>query len=376
MPDQLEAPSRTVIESIHRTVQAAWLGFLQCAPRAGAKTAFPSTANAASLGPAIASVSFFLTVTTLLRAELSPLHGLLVEQKQATASAVAPGDHVRKLTVDGLERSCVIHVPPGLHPTEPAPLVLVLHGAAMNAQMMQGFSGMNAQADAAKFIAVYPNGTGLAGAFLTWNSGGLGPARKKPDDVSFLRALLDDLAGILQVDPRRTYAAGMSNGAMMCYRLAAEMPDRIAAIAAVGGTLAMNDPRPSRAVPLIHFHGTDDRVVPYAGPRNQNSSATSFRSVPETIATWVKLTSCWPSPLIREVPDRFPDSTTVRVSTYGPGRAGAEVVLVDIIGGGHTWPGQQPAVSLIGKSTREISANRMIWDFFQKHPLPAPEKGR
>ena len=76
-------------------------------------------------------------------------------------------------------------------------------------------------------------------------------------------------------------------------------------------------------------------------------------------------------PVIREVPDRHDDGTTVRFTTYGPGLQNAEVVLVDIIGGGHTWPGQQPGLSLIGKSTREISANRMIWDFFEKHPMPS-----
>ena len=283
---------------------------------------------------------------------------------------MAPGDHFRKLVVDGLERSCLIHLPVGLDPAKPAPLVLAIHGAAMNAHMMRGFSGMNAQADAAKFIVAYPNGTGLGNAFLTWNSGGLGPLRKEPDDVAFFRALLDDLTSLLNIDPRRIYAAGMSNGGMMCYRLAAEMPDRIAAIAAVGGTLALTDPHPARPVPLIHFHGTDDRVVPYAGPRKRNPAAMSFLSVPETIETWVKLTNCPRRPVIHEVPDCFDDGTAVRITTYGPGPQNAEVVLVDINGGGHTWPGQQPGLSLIGKSTSEISANQMIWTFFEKHPMP------
>jgi polyhydroxybutyrate depolymerase len=240
----------------------------------------------------------------------------------------------------------------------------------MNAQMMVSFSGMNAQADVSRFIAVYPNGTGWQNTLLRWNSGGIGPEQQTPDDVAFLRALLDDLAAALKVDPRRVFAAGLSNGGMMSYRLATEMSDRIAAIAAVGGTLTVRNPQPARAVPAIHFHGTDDRIVPYTGPTRRHPSGISFQSVPETIAAWVKLTGCPDRPVVQEVPDQFDDGTTVKITTYGPGRQGAEVVLVDVNGGGHTWPGKQPAVSLIGKSTREISANRMIWEFFQKHPLP------
>jgi polyhydroxybutyrate depolymerase len=282
----------------------------------------------------------------------------------------SPGNHVRKLTVDGVERSCLVHIPPRLDLSQPSPLVLVLHGAAMNAQMMVSFSGMNAQADVSRFIAVYPNGTGWQNTLLRWNSGGIGPEQQTPDDVAFLRALLDDLAAALKVDPRRVFAAGLSNGGMMSYRLATEMSDRIAAIAAVGGTLTVRNPQPARAVPAIHFHGTDDRIVPYTGPVRRHPSGISFQSVPETIAAWVKLTGCPDRPVVQEVPDQFDDGTKVKITTYGPGRQGAEVVLVDVNGGGHTWPGKQPAVSLIGKSTREISANRMIWEFFQKHPLP------
>ena len=54
---------------------------------------------------------------------------------------------------------------------------------------------------------------------------------------------------------------------------------------------------------------------------------------------------------------------------YAAKKGGAEVVLYTIEGGGHTWPGRQPPVRFIGKSTAKISANDLIWEFFQKHPL-------
>ena len=76
----------------------------------------------------------------------------------------------------------------------------------------------------------------------------------------------------------------MSNGGMMCYRLAAELSDRIAAIAPVAGTMAIAEAKPNRPVPVMHFHGTADRIVPFAGPGNGTPKFLSFKSVEETVA--------------------------------------------------------------------------------------------
>src|SRR6202035_2271000 len=106
-------------------------------------------------------------------------------------------------------------------------------------------------ADAKGFVTVYPNGTGL-GPVQTWNAGGFVKGiESRADDVAFLKTLLDDVATRVNVDPKRVYACGMSNGAMMCYRLAAELSDRIAAIAPVAGTIAIENSRPQRAVTVL-----------------------------------------------------------------------------------------------------------------------------
>ena len=146
-----------------------------------------------------------------------------------------PGDHTRKLQVDGRTRSYIIHVPPKLDPKKPTPVVLAFHGAATNASIMALSTGLSEKADEAGFIVVYPNGTGKGDVLLVWNAGGWhGPkAEKEVDDVKFVRELLDDLPKVVNVDPKRIYATGISNGGMMSYRLAAEMSNRIAAIAPV-----------------------------------------------------------------------------------------------------------------------------------------------
>ena len=161
---------------------------------------------------------------------IQPVFGLavhLVALLTIGSNPLAPGDHTRTLQVDGRERSYLVHVPPKYDPEKPTPVVLIFHGAATNASIMVGFCGMNPKADEANFVTVYPNGTGTANLFLTWNSGGFhGPnADQRPDDVKFVSMLLDDLATVVNIDPKRVFATGMSNGGMMCYRLAAELSD-------------------------------------------------------------------------------------------------------------------------------------------------------
>lgn len=184
------------------------------------------------------------------------------------ADPLGPGEYVRTLTVGGVKRTYLVHIPAAHDPKKSAPVVLALHGAGMNGPMMVWFSGLNRKADEAGFVVVYPSGTGT-GPFLTWNAGESWGRRGKPDDVAFIARLLDDLGTVVRVDPKRVYACGMSNGAMMCYRLAAELSDRIAAIAPVAGTIACRHERPGRAVPVIHFHGSADRIVPVVAAQGE-----------------------------------------------------------------------------------------------------------
>jgi len=92
-------------------------------------------------------------------------------------------------------------------------------------------------------------------------------------------------------------------------------------------------------------------------------------SVEDSIRTWCKIDECPETPALSEFPDQTDDGTVVRRKAYGPGKDGTEVVLIEIEGGGHTWPGQKSPLALIGKSTLDVSANDLMWEFFQKHPV-------
>jgi polyhydroxybutyrate depolymerase len=282
-----------------------------------------------------------------------------------------PGDHSLSLEVDQRTRTYLIHVPPSYDGTKAVPVVLAFHGGGSNAQQMVSFCGLNDKADQEGFLVVYPNGTGRLARMLTWNAGNCcGYAQaQNVDDVAFVRALLDDLAKIAKIDAKRVYVTGISNGGMMAYRLASELSDRIAAIAPVGGPMGTETCRPSRPVSVMHFHGTADQFAPFKGGQGEKSvSRINFYSVEHSIRCWVKTNGCKEESLTVREPDKVDDGTHVVRKTYGGGRDGSEVVLVSIEGGGHTWPGRESRLKFLGKSTGNISANDIMWQFFQKHP--------
>ncbi len=287
------------------------------------------------------------------------------------ANPLGPGDHARPLTVGDLKRNYVVHIPSKYDSKKPTPVILAFHGGGANADNMVVFSGLNKKSDEAGFIVVYPNGTGRLEKILTFNGGNCcGYAmNNKIDDVDFTRKLLDDLAKSVNIDPKRVFATGMSNGGIMSYLLASELSDRIAAIAPVGGPMGTETCNPKRPVSVIHFHGTDDEHAPFKGGKGKGPSGTDFYSVNHSIQAWVKANGCDKEPVVTKIPDTAKDGTTITRSTYGSGKDDSEVVLVVIEGGGHTWPGQEPRLKMLGISTRNISANDLMWEFFQKHPM-------
>jgi len=158
---------------------------------------------------------------------------------------LVPGIHTRALRVGDRERRYRVCVPRSYDGQKAVPVVLVFHGGGGDPDGMMKLCGMNAKAEQAGFIAVYPYGTGrFAGRLLSFNGGECcGYAHDNSiDDVGFVRALLDDLAAAANVDADRIFATGLSNGGIMSHYLASELSDRIAAIAPVGGPLMLEKP--------------------------------------------------------------------------------------------------------------------------------------
>src|SRR6476646_2723068 len=122
------------------------------------------------------------------------------------------GNHTWTVKMGEMKRTYHVHVPEKYDAKKPTPVVLALHGAAMTGRMMRWFTDLDRKADREGFIVVYPDGTG-SGSFLTWNAGSVFRlAGNRADDVAFLRAMLDDLGKKFNVDSKRVFATGMSNG--------------------------------------------------------------------------------------------------------------------------------------------------------------------
>jgi poly(3-hydroxybutyrate) depolymerase len=196
----------------------------------------------------------------------------------ACANRVADeGGDWQKLIHGGLPRTYLVHLPQGHEDGESLPLVILLHGGGGDARDAARVSGMNAVADQAGFIAVYPNGTGRRPGVRTWNATHCcGYAMLNGiDDVGFLGALIKQLQRDYPVDPRRTYVAGMSNGGMLAHKIAIAYSKRIAAVGAVGAAMFGEEPPPQYPVAAILINGMADRHIPFEGGLSQRAVSRS-----------------------------------------------------------------------------------------------------
>ena len=295
--------------------------------------------------------------------------------------AITPGTTVtRTIKVGTHDRRSMIYIPRGYDATRPTPVIVVFHGGGGNPESMVSFAGLNDKADEAGFIVVYPYGTGrLRNRLLTFNGGNCcGYAMDNNiDDVGFTRAMLDDVATVANVDENRVFATGMSNGGIMAYRVASELADRIAAIAPVGGPMGTEVCSPSRPVAVMHFHGTADANAPFNGGQGVGHPLARdrpvFLSVQHSLDQWIKANGCVQPPEVVNLPDAAADGMAVTRTTWRGGKDGTEVVLIEINGGGHTWPGREPPLEMLGPSTKDISANDLMWDFFLRHARKSAE---
>ncbi len=278
-----------------------------------------------------------------------------------------------QIRVDGRRRYYNVHTPPGFDPAVPTPVVLVFHGGTGWAAQVETSSHFSLVADANGFVAVYPEGWALIPHLLqTWNApladdygNTCGQATEyNIDDIAFVDRLLDDMATRQTLDQRRIFASGHSNGAMFCYRLAAELSDRIAAIAPNAGS-RMYDPLPPVPIPVLHLHGQLDANVPWRGGQGDGLCDVFYPALfTETLAPIIELNGCQ-SPRLIEV------RGNARYYEAPEPLRNATVALWWLTDGGHTWPGGEPALwNPDEPQNHDIVAAEEAWRFFAAHPMP------
>lgn len=290
-----------------------------------------------------------------------------------------PGETRQTITVGARTRTYVLYQPEGLgnsasEPGALVPLVIALHGRLGTGRGMEKLTHFEAIAAREKFLLIYPDGVRKS-----WNDGRGTPAEKEGvDDVGFIRALIDSAVRHCSADPKRVYVTGISNGGFMTMRLAAELSDRIAAVAVVAATMdeeTMDEETMDkgtmtiRPLSVLVIHGTKDPLVPFNGGSVHSNAGGAILSHDSTIQRWVKKDGFNRSPIQRSIADSAGDGTTVIVRDYAGGSQGTEVVSYVIRDGGHTWPGgwQYLPVFMVGKTSRNLDASAVIWDFFRRH---------
>jgi polyhydroxybutyrate depolymerase len=282
-------------------------------------------------------------------------------------------DHAVTLDCGGRRRTALVHVPDGLDAALRL-LVLVLHGRQITGADIRRWTRFDAVADQHGFIVAYPEGYQRS-----WNDGrGNSPAEQDGvDDVAFIGTLLDHLIGTLPVASAQVAVTGLSNGGVMCHRLALALSGRIAAIA---GTmpLSLAGMQPACAVSVLLIHGTADRSMRFdgrpSGPLSHLQKRLFMRryrrgrpmlSVPATLARWRTLNRCPADEPRPPLPASGNAPTWVERRPSG-GHGGTAVESWIIHGAGHTWPGG-PAMPPLGRVSREFDAARVIWEFADSH---------
>ncbi|MBI5602028.1 MAG: hypothetical protein HY879_01590 [Deltaproteobacteria bacterium] len=291
-----------------------------------------------------------------------------------------PGSHSLAITVNGLDRTYIVHVPATYQPQRPSPLVIMLHGGGGTARAAMRETEWTMKAETEGLLAVFPNAMARDPAqpssFVRnpqlWNDGSdrFYPGQKPPDDVGFIAAMLDDLSTRFALDKRRVFVTGFSNGASMSFLVGAALSDRIAAIAPVAGALWFDPPLFKHPVSLCYITGTADPLNPIEGgvPKLAIGVSDRIRAKPkppvrDSILKWARALSC------PAVPASLSEADGVRIETYSPGLGNAEVIYFAVAGLGHTWAGGRSFLpeSLVGKTSNKIRATDVIWEFFRKH---------
>lgn len=268
------------------------------------------------------------------------------------------------LMIFGRNRFFKVHLPLGYTVQKEYPVVFVFHGGDGNPDNIEKTTDFSTKADKEGFIVVYPYGTGsFPKKLLTWNTWDCcGYADKKNiDDVSFIKKVLEIIKTKYSVNQNMIFATGLSNGGMMCYLLACEMPDQFAAVAPVAATMFdENQCTANSEISMIIFNSIDDKHIPYEGGIGDESIVKVEKMPVEKVVNfWVNKFNCV---LLNKT----------EVSSYNKidymNKKGTEIIFYKMMGGGHSWPGGERGRLFADKPVKDVSATDLIWDFFKNHP--------
>jgi polyhydroxybutyrate depolymerase len=268
-----------------------------------------------------------------------------------------------EMIIDGMTRSFVSYIPPAAKMQKALPLIVSLHGGLASPKGQFRLADFRPLADKDHFIVVCPASKHI------WHDGANDHGI---NDVRFIDSLITYMVNTYHADPSRVYVTGISNGGFMTSRLACQLHSRIAAIAVVAATLDSNEGYDlSAPMPVMYIHGTKDPIVDYKGGKVFGRPIFSHDQV---IKKWITMDQCDPNPIVTTLPDSAHDGTSITKQVYRNANNELQVVSYTVTNGGHTWPGgwQFAPKFIVGKTTQNLNACDVIWDFFKAYHLNAP----
>lgn len=262
--------------------------------------------------------------------------GLQVVLRDAAAVTTCPdaklsaGDQNKTISVKGVNRSYILHVPSGYKGTTAVPLVVDFHPIGGSATAEEGASPYKAVADADGAITVYPNGLQSPNLGQAWNVQG---CCTTADDTAFARALVAETKKLACINPKRVYAVGFSMGGGMTHYSACHLADIFAATAPAAFDLLKQNVdacKPVRPITMVIFRSTGDGVVSYNGAHSAmvTGMAIDFLGAKQTAAKWAEFDKCTGSPSAEDANG---------CSTYSSCADGVQVTLCTKQGGGHDY---------------------------------------
>lgn len=290
--------------------------------------------------------------------------------------AVRPGNLQVHITVDGMEREYILHVPPAAGSRDALPLMVVLHGTYGTGRKMQLGLGFDRYADERGFYVAYPTAYRESGSVLPtrWNDGRetIESSLKSIDDVKFIATMVDDIAARVPIDRARVYVTGASNGGMMAFRLGCETPGIFAGIAPVIGNLPMSIAEtctPRAPLEILTINGDADPFIPLQGGEvcanvRLGCEGGQVLSTRASLDKFAEANECMRVPETQVLPVQVDDGTSIETLTFSACKSGARVISYIVHGGGHTWSPRMPQIPSAGKTSMNLDATQVIVDFF------------
>jgi len=187
-----------------------------------------------------------------------------------------------------------VHVPASYDPSQPAPLLILLHGYTGSGEGIDTY--FNLLADHHGFVYAAPDGTIDSDGNRFWNATDVccDFDARGIDDVAYLTGVIADIQARLNIDPKRIDVAGWSNGGFMSYRMACERADLVAAVVSLAGATfaAPGDCAPSEPVSVAQVHGTADDVIKFDGGVAFDDSARPYPGAEQTAKAWAAYDGC------------------------------------------------------------------------------------